>query len=90
MEKHCTDLTLLCIDKKHLLLQCHAAGKMDLPSQLPLQICIEYHSIVNLYPLFYLRAYLWHSEPFMKTSDACWVSSLFLVIIDIACQNVQK
>ena len=23
--KHSSDLTLLCIDKKHLLLQCHAA-----------------------------------------------------------------
>ena len=34
--KHCSDLTLLCIDNQHLFLQCHAAifipisgGKMD-------------------------------------------------------------
>ena len=42
--KHCSDLTLLCVDKQHLFLQHHAAifiplsgGKTDCPGHLPPQ-----------------------------------------------------
>ena len=60
--KHCSDITLLCIDNQHLFLQHHAAisipisgGKMDEPGYLPPQICIESHSSVNLCPVFIWR-----------------------------------
>ena len=63
--KHCSDLTLLCIDNQHLCLQCNAAifipmsgGKTDLLGHLPPQIHIESHSSVDLCPAFYLKAYL--------------------------------
>ena len=58
--KHCSDLTLLCIDNWHLFLQHHAAifiplsgGKTDCLDHLPPQIHIESHTNVNLYPVFY-------------------------------------
>ena len=73
--KHCSDLTLLCIDN-HLFPQHHAAifilvsgGKTDQLSHLPPQICIVYHSNVNLWPVFYLKPYLGHTELFRKKSD---------------------
>ena len=57
--KHCSDLTLLCIDNQHLSLQHNAAtfihmsgGKTDHPGHLPPQVCIESHSNVNLCPVF--------------------------------------
>ena len=57
--KCCSDLTLLCIDNQHLFLQCHAAifiplsgGKTDCLGHLPLHICIESHTNVNLCPFF--------------------------------------
>ena len=57
--KHCSDLTLLCIDNQHIFLQLHAAifipvsgGKTDKPGHLPPQIPIESHSSVNLCPIF--------------------------------------
>ena len=63
--KHCSDLTLLCVDNQHLFLQHHAAifvplsgGKTDCLGHLPSQIHIESHSNVNLCPVFYLKAYL--------------------------------
>ena len=62
--RHCSDLTLLCVDNQHLFLQHHAAifvplsgGKTDHLGHLPLQIHIESHSNVNLCPVFYLKAY---------------------------------
>ena len=62
--KHCSDLTLLCIDNQHLFLQCNAAilipmsgGKTDHLGHLPPQVHIESHSNVNLCPVFYLKAY---------------------------------
>ena len=80
---HCSDLTLLCIDNQHLLLQHHAAifisvsgGKSDQLGHLPPQIHTECHSIVNLCPLFYWKAYLWHTEPFRKKPDGDHVTSL--------------
>ena len=84
--KHCSDLTLLCIDNQQLFLQCHAAifiplsrGKTDHPGHLPPpQICIESHSNINLCPVFYLKAYVKHTEPFRKKSDGLHVTSLFM------------
>ena len=63
--QHCSNLTLLCIVNQDLFLQCHAAisipasgGKTDQQGHLPPQIYIEFHSIVNLCPICYLKAYL--------------------------------
>ena len=74
--KHCSDLTLLCVDNQHLFLQHHAAifvplsgGKTDHLGHLPPQIHIESHSNVNLCPVFYLKAYLRCTESFRKKSD---------------------
>ena len=74
--KCCYDLTLLCVDNQDLFLQHHAAifipicgGKTDQLAHLPSQICIESHSNVNLCPIFYLKAYLRHTEPFRKKPD---------------------
>ena len=74
--KHCSDLTLLCVDNKHRFLQCNAAifvplsgGKTDCLDHLPPQIRIESYSNVNLCPLFYLKAYLRHTESLRKKSD---------------------
>ena len=86
--KHCSDLTLLCIDYQHLLPQHHAAifiplsgGKTDHLGHLPPQIHIESHAIVNLCPVFYLKAYLRHTEPFRMKPDGSLVTSLFWVTI---------
>ena len=83
--KHCSNLTLLCIDNQHLFLQCNAAifipmsgGKTDHPGHLPPQICIESHSNVILCPVFYLKAYLRHTESFRMKPDRSCVTSLFL------------
>ena len=82
--KHCSDLTLLCIDNQHLFLQRNAAifipmsgGKTDHQGHLPFQICIKSHSNVNLCPVFYLKAYLRCTEPFRKKSDGLCVTSPF-------------
>ena len=82
--KHCSDLTLSCIDNQHLFLQCHAAifipmsgGRTDHPGHLASQICIDSHSSVNLCPVFYLKAYLRCTEPFrMKPDGSCVTSFL--------------
>ena len=70
-----SDLTLLCVDNQHLFLQHHAAifvplsgGKTDCLGHLLSQIRIESHSNVNLCPVFYLKAYLRHTESFRKKS----------------------
>ena len=83
--KHCSDLTLLCMDNQQLFLQCHTAifipisgGKMDQPGHLPPQIHIESHFNVNLCPVFYLKAYLRYTEPFRKKPDGLHVTFLFL------------
>ena len=80
--KHCSDLTLLGIDNQHLFLQHRAAifiplpgGKTDSPGHLPPQIHIESHSNVNLCPVFYLKAYLRHTEPFRMKPDGSHVTS---------------
>ena len=81
--KHCSDSTLSCIDNQHFFLHGNAAifvplsgGKTDHPGHLPPQI--ESHSNVNLCPVFYLKAYLRHTESFRKKPDGSRVSSLFL------------
>ena len=83
--KHCSDLTLLCIDNQHLFLQHNAAifipmsgGKTDCPGHLPPQVSIESHSNVNLCPVFYLKAYLRCTESFRMKPDGSCVTSLFL------------
>ena len=83
--KHCSALTLLCIDNQHLFLQHHAAilipmsgGKTDHLCHLPPQICIESHFNVNLCLVFYLKAYLRHTESFRKKSGGLCVTSLFV------------
>ena len=83
--KHCSDLTLLCIDNQHLFLQHHAAifiaifgVKTDQLGHRPPQIYTESHSIVNLCPVFYLKAYLRCTEPFRKKAYGLHVGFLFL------------
>ena len=83
--KHCSDLTLLCVDNQTLFLQCNAAilvplsgGNTDCLGHLPPQIRIESQSNVNLCPVFYLKAYLRCTESFRKKSDGSRVTSLFL------------
>ena len=83
--KCCSDLTLLCIDNKHLFLQHNAAifipmsgGKTDCPGHLLPQVHIESHSNVNLCPVLYLKAYLRHTESFKMKPDGSNVTSLFL------------
>ena len=83
--KHCSDLTLLCIDNQHVFLQGNAAifipmsgGKTDLPGHLPPQVHIDSHCNVNLCPVYYLKAYLRHTESFRMKSDGSHVTSLFL------------
>ena len=84
-EKHCSDLTFLCDDNQYLFLQHHAAifipvsgGRMDQLGHFPPQTCIESHSNINLCPVFYLKAYLRHTEPFMKKPDGLFMTSLCL------------
>ena len=55
-----------------------SGGKTDRPGHLPPQIRIESHSNVNLCPVFYLKAYLRHTESFRKKPDGSRVTSLFL------------
>ena len=83
--KHCSDLTLLCIDNQHLFLQCNAAifipisgEKTDHLGHLPPQIHTESHSNVNLCSVFYLKAYLRCTESFRMKPDGSCVTSLFL------------
>ena len=83
--KHCSDLTLLCVDNQHLLLQHNAAifipmsgGKTDRPGHLPPQIHIESHCNVNLYPVFYLKVCLRHTESFRMIPDGPCMTSPFL------------
>ena len=86
--KHCSDLTLLCIDNQYFFLQHNAAifipmsgGKTDHVGHLPPQICIESHSIVNLFPFLYLKAYFRHTESFRMKPNGSHVTSLFWVTI---------
>ena len=66
-------------------LQHHAAifiplsgGMTDHLNHLPHQIHIESHSNVNLCPVFYLKVYLMHTEPFRTKPDGLHMTSLFL------------
>ena len=59
--KHCSDLTLLCIDNHHLFLQHHAAisiplssGKTNCLGHLPPEICIESHIQCQSLLLFFI------------------------------------
>ena len=83
--KHCSDLTLLCVDNQHIFLQCNAAifipmsgGKTDCLGHLPPQVCIESHSSVNLCHVLHFKAYLRHTESFRMKSDGSQVTPPFL------------
>ena len=83
--KHCSDITLLCVDNQHLFLQHNTAifiplsgGKTDSLGHIPPKICIESHSYVNLCLVFHLKAYLRCTESFRKKPDGSWVTSLLL------------
>ena len=72
------------LDNQHLFLQHHSAifipasgHKMNWLGHLSPQICTEFHSNINLCPVFYLKAYLWHNEPFRKRLHKSHVTSLF-------------
>ena len=95
--KHCSDLTLLCINNQHLFLQCNAAifipmsgGKTDCLGHLPPQIQIESHSSVNLCPVFYLQAYLRCTESFRTKPDGSHITSLFWVTVGSISLSVLK
>ena len=55
-----------------------SGGKTDHLGHLAPQIHIEPHSNVNLCPVFYLKAYLRHTESFQMKPDGSRVTSLFL------------
>ena len=80
--KHCSDLTVLCTDNHTffisviLLFFPESGHKTDQLNCLWPEIHIESHANVNLCPVLYLKAYLWHSELFSKKSDGSQVSSL--------------
>ena len=83
--KHCSILTLLCINNQHLFLQHHAAifvpasgSKMGWLGHLLPDIYTESHFNVNLCPVFYVKPYLCCTVPFRKKSDGSLVSCLFL------------
>ena len=58
--KHCSDLTLLCVDYQHLILQHHAAifiplsgGKTDCPGHLPLRFILSLTPML-IFDLFFI------------------------------------
>ena len=55
-----------------------SGGKTDHLGHLPPQVHTESHSNVNLCPVFYLKAYLRHTESFRMKPDWSCVTSLFL------------
>ena len=86
--KHCSGLTLLCVDNQHLFLQHNAAifipmsgGKTDHLGHLSPLVHIESHFNVNLCPVFYLKAYLRQTKSFRMKPDGSRVTSLFWVTI---------
>ena len=95
--KHCSDLTLLCVDNQHLFLQHNAAifiplsgGKTDCVGHFSPQIRIKSHTNVNLCPVFYLKAYLRCTESFRMKPDGSYVTSLFWVTIGSISLSVLK
>ena len=76
-------LSLLCTDNQHLFysimllfLFWHLMKRQIGLGYLPPQIHIKSHSNVNLCPIFYLKTYLCHIEPFWKKSDRSHAYSL--------------
>ena len=55
-----------------------SGGKTDCLGHLLPQVHIESHSNVSLCPVFYLKAYLRHTESFRTKPDGSHVTSLFL------------
>ena len=88
---------LLYINNQHLSFQCYATifgpascSKKVEPDHLPPQICIESHSSVTLFPVFYLKANLWCT----KSLERCWMDLMcplcLLVITGIMCRFIQN
>ena len=82
--KHCSDLTLLCVDNQHLFLQHHVAifvplsgGKTDCLGHLPLRFVLSLTPVLIFALFFYLKAYLRCTESFRKKPDGSQVTSLF-------------
>ena len=82
--KCCSNLTLLHFDNQYLFVQHYttifvpeSGYKMDWHASYSTLTPYEYHYNVNICPLFYLKAYLWHIVPFRKKSDGCQMSCLF-------------
>ena len=80
----CFNFTLLCIDNQHFFLQHHAAILFlhlvidgSARSFQP-KLIVNLTSNVYPNPLFYSKAYLYHTEASKKRLDGSWVSSLFL------------
>ena len=83
--KHCSDLTLLCIDNQHLFLQCNAAifipmsgGKTDHLGYLPIRFVLSLILMLIFAQFFDLKAYLRCTESFRMKPDGSHVTSLFL------------
>ena len=55
-----------------------SCGKTDQLGHLPPQVHIESHSNVDLSPVFYLKAYLRHTESFRMKPDGSHATFLFL------------
>ena len=62
--KHCSDLTLLCIDNQFLCVQYYAkifipasSGKVDQQGDISPQIHVQSHCDVNICNFFYLKDY---------------------------------
>ena len=86
--KHCSNLTLLCVDNQHLFLQHNTAifvplsgGKTDRLGHLPLRFVLSLTPMLIFALFFYLKAYFRCTEPFRKKPDGSQVTSLFWVTI---------
>ena len=94
--RHCSDLTLLCIDNQHLFLQHHAA--IFIPCLVTRQfvgVIFQLSFVLSLTPmlifvLFYVKAYLRCTELLrMKPNESCDFS-FFWVTIDSISLSVLK
>ena len=61
------------------------SGKMDQPINLLPQICIVSHCSVDLCSVFYLKASLWHYEPFRKMLGG---SQVFFMVLGYSLQHM--
>ena len=82
--KHCSHLTLLCIDNQHLSLQHNAAIFIPMSGGKIIWVICPLRFVLSLTPMlifalyFYLKAFLRCTEPFRMKPDGSCVTSLFL------------